>query len=196
MSSSHPQQPFDAAAYLDWERHQLYRHEFVAGEVFAMTGATDAHVTVAGNLFALLHSHVRGTPCRVYMADMKLRVDTADAFFYPDVFVTCSDSDHRRVHYKNAPVLIVEVLSDGTAAYDRGHKFAAYRQIDSLREYVLIDPEATGVEVFRREEHGRFVLYPFGPGEQVELASIGFTVPIEVLYEDVTVESRDAAGRH
>lgn len=193
MPNTQPQPPFDATAYLDWERQQSSRHEYVAGEIFAMTGATDAHVTVAGNLFALLRAHVRGTPCRVYMADMKLRVETADAFFYPDVFVTCTESDRRQIHYKNEAILIVEVLSDSTAAYDRGRKFAYYRQLPGLREYVLIDPETLGVDVFRREEHGYFVLYPFGPGERVELASIDFTAPIEALYEDVMLD--DDVGR-
>lgn len=191
MSSAHPSPRLDAAGFLEWERRQPVKHEFVAGEVFAMTGATDAHVTVAGNLFALLRAHVRGTPCRVFMADMKLRVETADAFFYPDVFVTCAESDRQLAHYKTEPPLIVEVLSESTAAYDRGRKFACYRQLTSLREYVLIDPEALSVDVFRRGEHRHFVLYPFGPGERIELESISFATPIEALYEDVALDAGD-----
>ena len=192
MSMPHRQPRFDAAAYLEWEQQHSERHEYVAGEVFAMTGATDAHVTVTLNLASLLRAHVRGTPCRVYMADMKLHVATADAFFYPDVFVTCAEADHRQKHYKNVPVLIVEVLSDSTAAYDRGRKFSLYRQLPSLREYVLIDPTTFSVDVFRRGEDGHFVLYPFDAGERVELFSIDYAVPIEELYEDVRFEVEGA----
>ena len=188
----HRQPGFDAAAYLEWEQQHSERHEYIAGEVFAMTGATDAHVTVTLNLASLLRDHVRGTPCRVYVADMKLHVATADAFFYPDVFVTCAEADHRQKHYKNTPVLIVEVLSDSTAAYDRGRKFSLYRQLPSLREYVLIDPTTFSVDVFRRREDGHFVLYPFGAGERVELASMEYAVAIEDLYEDVRFEVEGA----
>ena len=187
MTYAQPHAIFDAEAYLEWEREQTMRHEYVAGEVFAMSGATDAHVTVVGNLFALLRTHVRGSPCRVYMADMKLRVDTADAFFYPDVFVTCSESDRHLPLFKQEPVLIVEALSDSTAAYDRGHKFAMYRQLPSLLEYVLIDPTSMSIDVFRREDNGHFMLYPFGANDTLTLSSIAFTTPIAAVYEDVSL---------
>ncbi len=95
MSPPKVNPPFDADAYLDWEAQQPLRHEYSAGEVFAMGGATDAHVTVAGNLFARLRTQVRGSRCRVYMADMKVHVAAADAFFYPDVLVTCSETDRQ-----------------------------------------------------------------------------------------------------
>ncbi len=191
MSIPQLKTPFDATAYLDWEQHQTQRHEFIDGEVFAMSGASDAHVTVTLNLASLLRSHVRGTPCRVYMADMKLRVEAADAFFYPDVFVTCSETDRGLTHYKNAPVMIVEVLSESTAAYDRGRKFAHYRQLSSLLEYVVIDPTRLSIDVFRRIPQGPFMLCPFEAGEQVELTSVGFVIPIEELYEDVIFSSSD-----
>ncbi len=175
---------FTADDFLSWESIQETKHEFADGIAYAMAGAGEKHVTISGNVFAALRSHVRGTPCRAYIADMKLRVDEADAFFYPDVFVTCSDNDAKREDYKKEPVLVIEVLSPTTAAYDRGLKFAHYRQLPSLKEYVLIDPERISVEIFRRDATDHWVLYPYGPGESVEFASIGLNLSIETIYED------------
>lgn len=184
---------FDAEAYLAWEAAQPLKHEFVAGEVFAMAGASDAHVTVAGNVYSALRAHLRGTPCRTYIAVMKLRVEAADAFFYPDVFVTCSAADAERQQFKAEPVLVVEVLSPSTAAYDRGAKFAAYRGVASLQEYVLIDPEHAGVEVFRRDAAGHWVLYPYGPDEVAAFTSVSLQLPVAAVFEDVLPPSA-AAG--
>lgn len=185
MNLAKPTERFSPEAYLEWEKSSGAKHEYLEGEVFAMVGARDSHVTVAGNLFALLHAHVRGGPCRVYMADMKVRVEAADAFFYPDVMVTCAPDDRNSDYFKSHPLFIAEVLSESTAAYDRGRKFAIYRQLESLREYLLIDPDALAVDCFRRDGEGHWVLYPFAAGEVMELASLQFRTPIEALYEDV-----------
>ena len=186
MSLPAPQPFFDAQAYLAWEAEQSTKHEYHDGEVFAMAGATDAHVTVAGNVYMALRNHLRGSPCSVFISDMKLRVEEDNAFFYPDVFVTCADSDRGQSHSKNAPVLVVEVLSPATSAYDRGAKFAAYRKLPTLREYALIDPERLSLDLFRRDgDSKRWVLHPIEAGGQVEWASVGLQVPLEALYEDV-----------
>ena len=150
-------------------------------------GTTDAHGTIRGNLFTLLRTHVRGRLCRVYMADMKLRVDAVDASFYPDLLVTCAAADHAAPQFKRQPTVVVEVLSAGTAAFDRGQKFAIYRQLPSLREYVLIEQDRMSVECFRRDEQERWVLQAYGPGETVELSSLEFNTAIELLYEDVAL---------
>ena len=171
--------------YLAGEESSPVKHEYVAGEVFAMAGAGEAHVTVAGNLFALLRNHVRGGPCRVYIADMKVRVEQADAFYYPDVFVTCNPADGRENLFKRNPRLIIEVLSDSTAAFDRGAKFAHYRQLDALREYVLIEPERPSIDVFRRNAEGSWVLHPVAEGDELLLASLDFHCPMSSVYEDV-----------
>lgn len=180
---------FSAGDYLAWEAAQTEKHEYIAGEVFMMAGASDAHVTISLNLAAALRAHLRGKPCRTYIADMKLHIESADAFFYPDVFVTCSAADAGLPLFKREPLLIIEVLSKATAAFDRGGKFAYYRRLPSLREYVLIDGEQIAVDVFRRDAGGHWVLYPYGPGEGVEFACVGLTLPIGTIYEDVTLES-------
>lgn len=176
---------FDADAYLAWEAEQPIKHEYLAGEVFAMAGASDAHVTIALNVAMALRNHLRGQPCSVYISDMKLRLEEDNAFFYPDVFVTCSDADRQQRNAKSEPTLIVEVLSPTTSAYDRGAKFAAYRKLASLREYLLIDPERLGADLFRRDgDSPRWVLHPFEAGDTVECASVDLVLPIEALYAD------------
>ena len=188
MSLPAPQPFFDAQAYLAWEAEQSTKHEYHDGEVFAMAGASDAHVTVAGNVYMALRNHLRGSPCSVFISDMKLRVEEDNAFFYPDVFVTCADSDRGQSHSKSAPVLVVEVLTPATSAYDRGAKFAAYRKLPTLREYALIDPERLSLDLFRREgDSKRWVLHPIEAGGHVEWASVGLQVPLEALYEDVPI---------
>lgn len=178
--------PFSAEEYLEGEKTADIKHEFLDGEIYAMVGVKDSHATVALNIAALLKNHLRGGPCRVYISDMKAHVEEAHVFFYPDVMVTCDPRDRETDYYKRHPSLIVEVLSDSTAAFDRGRKFAVYRQLDSLREYVLIDTDTVSVDCFRKDAQGHWVLHPYGPGETVELASVEFGVAIEAVYEGVS----------
>ena len=136
--------------YLDGEQHSDIRHEYLAGQVFAMAGAGRTHNLIAGNTFAQLRAAIRGTPCQAFMADMKVRVDANDAFYYPDVVVTCQASDSDE-YFLNAPCLIVEVLSPTTEAIDRREKLIAYRTLPSLRYYLLVSQEKRQVECHTRE---------------------------------------------
>jgi Uma2 family endonuclease len=145
MSSPKPVSRISAADYLEAEKHADVKHEYLRGETWAMVGATAAHVTVALNLATALKNHVRGGPCRGYISDMKLRVETVNAFFYPDVMVTCDARDRESAYYKQYPCLVVEVLSPSTEAFDRGNKFAVYRELASLEDYVLIDSHRRAV---------------------------------------------------
>jgi Uma2 family endonuclease len=170
--------------YLAGEAISPVKHEYVDGEVFAMAGASDAHVTITLNLASMLRAHVRGGPCRVYMADMKLRVEPARAYFYPDCLVTCDPADAVRSLAKERARVIIEVLSDGSEAYDRGGKFARYRQLPTLEEYVLIDSRARSVEVFRRHPEG-WVLQPVPADGNLCLQTLGFECTLDAVYEDV-----------
>ncbi len=174
--------------YLAGEALSPIRHEYVAGEVLAMAGATEEYATIALNLAALLRAQVRGGPCRVYIADMKLRVEDADDFFYPNVLVTCDARDAAEPLAKRHPFLICEVLSESTEAYDRGGKFAAYRTIESLSAYLLIDSRRRALEVFRRQPDG-WLLTPVAPDGWLELNSLGFRCAVDALYEDVLFPS-------
>ena len=175
-----------AADFLAWDALQSIRHEFVSGEVFAMAGAEERHVTAAGNLYGALRAHLRGTPCRTFITDMKLRVEPADAYFYPDVMVTCSAADAADPLIKREPVLLVEVLSPGTAAYDRGDKFAAYRSLPSLREYLLVDTTSRRCDLYRKGSDGLWVLHPFEPETAVQLDSVGLSLSAQALWDEVS----------
>ena len=142
-----------AADYLAWEAAQTERHEFVGGETFAMAGAEDRHVTVTMNIAFALRQHLSGSPCRTYMSDMRLSVAAAGSYFYPDVMVTCSSADQARNDGVSEPCLVVEVLSDSTAFFDRGDKFETYKKLASLQTYVLVSAERKTMEVFTRGGH-------------------------------------------
>lgn len=170
-------------AYLDWETRQSDKHEYIRGEIFAMAGGEDRHQTAALNVAATLRQHLSGTPCRVYMSDV--RVQTQEAYFYPDVFVTCSSSDAQERLVKREPVLVVEVLSPSTAAFDAGPKFAHYRSVASLREYVLVDLDRRCVDVFRKNFDGLWVLHPFTTSDTLELSSVDLRCGTAEVFADL-----------
>ena len=118
---------FTAEDYLAWEELQEEKHEYVNGEVFAMGEARGEHVIVSLNIASTLKQSLREKPCQTYMSGMKVHVELLDAFYYPDIVVSCSKNDYQAEQSLSSPSLIVEVLSDSTEAYDRGAKFTAYR---------------------------------------------------------------------
>lgn len=172
--------------YLAQEEIGPIKHEYIDGQIYAMAGASDAHVTISLNLASALRNHVRGTGCRVYMADMKAQIDTANIYYYPDVMVTCDARDRAFQNYKKYPCLIVEVLSPKTEAFDRGDKFADYQQLETLQEYVLISQQHQRVDCFRRNAEGFWVLQFYFPGSEIHLTSIDFRTSLDAIYEDVT----------
>lgn len=176
---------FSAEDYLAWEETQAEKHEFVAGEVFAMAGARQDHVIVSLNIASALKRRLRGTPCRAYIADMKLRVETADAFFYPDVMVSCNPEDRQAKQFLSHPTLIAEVLSESTADYDRGGKFVAYRKLASLQEYLIVDIEARRVECFRRTDDGDWLLHDYIGEVDCQLTSLSLSLPLAEIFEDI-----------
>ncbi len=176
---------FSAEDFLDWENTQAEKHEFVAGEVFAMTGARQDYVVVSLNIASALKQRLRGTPCRPYVSDMKLRVEAADAFFYPDVMVSCHPDDNKAKQYLSHPTLIVEVLSDSTADYDRGGKFVSYRKLESLQEYLIVDIDARRVECFRRTANNDWLLHDYIGEVDCELSSLGLSLPLAEIFEDI-----------
>jgi Uma2 family endonuclease len=188
-----PSRPLDAAEFLAWDATQTIRHEFLRGEVWPRQGSHERHVMAVGNIAMTLRQHLAGSPCRTFFTDMKLRVEAADAFFYPDVMVSCSARDAGDPLVKREPVLLVEVLSPATAAFDRGDKFAAYRSLDSLREVLLVDPDLRRCDLFRRQPVDgveAWVLHPSAPGEGVELVSVGLVVTADALWAEVPALER------
>ena len=177
--------PLNRQAYLDWEAEQPDKHEYIAGEIFAMVGVRRAHALVALTLASHLRSHLKGSRCETFIADMKLFVAAADAYFYPDVMVTCDERDRRAELAIEHPKLVVEVLSDSTAAYDRGAKFAAYRKLADLQEYLIVDIDQRRLELYRREaDHWlMFETEPDGPALQLE--SVDMPITAREAFEDL-----------
>jgi Uma2 family endonuclease len=174
--------------YLQREEKSPIKHEYIDGQVYAMAGTTDTHNLVAGNLYTIIRNHLRGSNCRVYFADVKVRLEKRNHFYYPDIIVTCDDRDRETATYKRFPKLIIEVLSDSTEAFDRGDKFNDYQTLDSLEEYVLVNSKHQRVETFRRGEQGLWILQTY-QGESFSLQSINLTASFSDLYEDVTLET-------
>jgi len=171
--------------YLKAEELSPIKHEYRDGEVYAMAGASDSHVTICVNLVGLLRNHVRGNGCRLYIGDMKARIETANIYYYPDVMVSCDERDKAFQSFKKYPSLIIEVLSKTTEAFDRGDKFADYRELETLQEYVLISQKRQRVECFRRNAEGIWIFSSYSQGAEIYLASVDFTTTIDAIYEDV-----------
>jgi Uma2 family endonuclease len=174
------------AEYLAAEQVSSERHEFLDGEVYMMAGGTPEHAALSASVIAMLLAGLRGRPCRVYTSDLRVRVLATGLTTYPDVSVVCGtlETDVDDPHAIINPVLLVEVLSDSTEAYDRGEKSAHYRQLPSLREYVLISQSHRRIEVYRRNEAGRWELFEYESGASAELASVGCALDVDEVYRD------------
>jgi Uma2 family endonuclease len=172
------------ADYLAAEVRSETKHEYLDGEVHAMAGGTPEHAALAMALGASLVRALEGRPCRVFSSDLRLRIRETKLSTYPDLTVVCGtlEVDEEDPNAALNPVVVVEVLSETTAAYDRGAKAAHYRRIPSLREYVLVAQDEQRIEVHRRNAAGVFEIHEFGPGEDVELASIGARFPVSPIY--------------
>ncbi len=179
--------PLTPQEYLDWEPLQGIRYEYVDGEVYAMTGGTLPHSEIAVNLATLLKNHLRGKGCRILGSDAKAGITENGPFLYADISVTCDSRDRTALKFIRFPSIIAEVLSPSTEAYDRGGKFAQYRRIESLKEYVLISSEDINVEIFRLNEKGKWELTPYTQGDEIYLTSIDLQFQIEQLYEDINL---------
>jgi Uma2 family endonuclease len=176
--------------YLKFEQDGEIRHEYVAGQIYAMAGASEAHNLIAGNIFALLRPHLRGSSCRAFVSDMKVKIklQQGDIFYYPDLLVTC-DRDDREKYFKTNPNLIVEVLSDSTETTDKREKRINYQSLDSLQEYVLVAQDEMGVEIYRRDSSGNAAVETLGKNDLLRLDSVGLTLTMADIYEDVLTPS-------
>jgi Uma2 family endonuclease len=172
--------------YLEGERVSPIKHEYRHGQVYAMIGAKKPHIVIAGNLVTLLNNHLDNTPCLVLSSDIKIRLEKAECYYYPDVAVTCDERDTNSTEdFIVYPILVIEVLSPSTAAFDRGEKFADYQTSPSLREYVLINQSQMSVECFRLSESGNWVSQTYGQAEEIDFASIDFRCDIASIYRKV-----------
>jgi len=177
------------AEYLAWEAEQELRYEYVDGEIIAMTGGSIPHNDLALNLYRALYPHLRQRGCRVNVADVKVQGKQSHRYFYPDLVVTCHSEDSQATDYIRHPLIIIEVLSPGTAGYDYGKKFKYYRQIESLQEYILIDSESVSVETYQRGEGKLWLYKAYTEHETMPLQSIDFSLSVADLYEGIPLEA-------
>ena len=179
--------------YIAFERKAIpdadtVRSEYVNGEIIAMSGASRAHNLITINISTALHSRLRGSGCETYANEMRVSSPDTSSYFYPDVVVVCEEPRFEDAVFDTLlnPILLVEVLSPSTEAFDRGEKFAHYRHLASLQEYVLVAQDQMLVEHYRRQEK-QWILTDFRKGEEMlSLPSIQCELPLQEIYERVT----------
>ena len=171
-------------AFLAWENEQLEKHEFHRGEVFAMGAARRVHGCVVTNLNRHLGNQLGKSSFGVFVAGMKVQIDDATVL-YPDLFVTCDRADLATDMIFRSPTLVIEVLSPSTQAYDRSAKFALYRRIPALQEYILVDPDTRRVEAFRRGADNLWVLHDMSEADTLVAASVDARVAMADVFDGI-----------
>lgn len=190
IAHSYPKTP--PQDYLAEERKAEFKSEYIDGDVVAMTGASRQHNLIAGNIFASLHSQLRSRPCEIYMGDMRVAVDEAEFYTYPDIVVACEDPQFLDGELDTLlnPTLLIEVLSPSTASYDRGEKFSRYRQLSSLQEYLIVAQSTPALEHYRKQSEREWILIDItDPEALVELPSIQCQLAMRDIYEKVNFDS-------
>jgi len=169
--------------YLAGEKIAEIKHEFIDGEIYAMSGASKNHERISGNVFVNLHAHLQNSPCEPFSSDVKVKV--GGDFFYPDAMVVCDDQTEDD-YYTETPTIIIEVFSKSTRRYDATIKRTAYQSIPTLQEYVLIEQDFVDVEVSKKKDQWSSRHYLLG--DSLILESIGLTIKVEDLYQRVQNE--------
>jgi Uma2 family endonuclease len=174
--------------YLAIERDAEYKSEFYQGEMFAMAGASEQHNLIATNITGELRGLLKGKPYKNYSSDMRVKVGPTGMFTYPDVVVVCGEAhfDDQHKDTLTNPTVLIEILSKSTEAYDRGEKFAQYRRLDSLKEYLLVAQDRYHIERFTRQANGQWLLSEaMGPDGVIQLESIECTLALAEVYDKV-----------
>jgi Uma2 family endonuclease len=185
--ASQPKRYYTPEEYLALERAADYKSEYVAGEIFAMSGASEDHNTIAGNIFRLLGNQFQGRPYRVYISDMRVQVAATGMYTYPDVVAVCGPREFAGAHRDTLlnPTVIIEVLSPSTELYDRGAKFDHYWRLPSLTEYVLVAQDQVRVEHFARQGDGWLLTVARSLDETLRLPALDAVLPLAAIYENV-----------
>jgi len=166
------------------------RYEYIDGRVMMLADGTLNHATIAANIIITLGNLLRGSPCRIFTSDARVRL-SEQRYVYPDATVSCDMQDRGTADIVQFPRLVVEVLSPSTEAYDRGRKLAYYRGCPSIQEYMLVDTQLQSIELFCRQKEALWSYLVFNIGDTVELASIDVQFPLAAIYEDVAFPQED-----
>jgi Uma2 family endonuclease len=184
MSLPKPHPRITVAQYLESEKNGTVRHEYLDGEVYAMSGASKRHNLISINLITQLRERLRGGPCQVFIVDVKVFIEPLNFFYYPDIMVACDPEDNDD-YFLRRPLLVVEVESPSTAAIDRREKLMAYRRVDSLREYLRLSQDSINAELHRRDSEGTWWSEEVAADSELRLDSVGLSVALSALYEGV-----------
>jgi Uma2 family endonuclease len=171
--------------YFAWEEQQLERHEYIDGEVYAMSGGSVNHSEIASKFNRLLGNHLEDSGYKTLNSDARIAILKVDEYSYPDGSVTCDERDKTTTQYITYPCLIVEVLSDSTEAYDRGEKFYRYRRNPVLQDYLLVSAKSIAIDLYHKNDAGDWTILNYRMGDIVELKSINLTFPIEQVYRGI-----------
>jgi len=175
---------FTVEEYLALEESSSERHEYVAGQIYAMSEPLQPHKLISGNIFAPLHAHLRGTPCRPYMDSTRVHIRARgdDYFYYPDILVACGQERDKKGRLIDEHRLVMEVMSRSTERIDRREKAFTYRELPTIEEIVLISQKSPLVTVYRRIDEWAPVVLS-SPEQALELKSVGLALPLQQIYE-------------
>jgi Uma2 family endonuclease len=178
--------------YFAWEEKQLEKHEYIDGEVYAMSGGSKNHSLISVRFITLFSNHLESSGCETGNSDLRVKIIETTNYTYPDVSVTCDDRDKTTTQYIIYPCLIVEVLSATTEAYDRGGKFRMYRNNPVLQDYLLVSSTTIEMDLYHKKDTGEWIIINYKEGDTVELKSINLSFAIEQVYRglDLTPESQ------
>jgi Uma2 family endonuclease len=178
---------FTPEEYFVWEDKQLEKHEYIDGEVYAMSGGSKNHSLISVRFITLFANHLEGGSCETGNSDLRVNIVETNDYTYPDVSVTCDDRDKTTSQYITYPSLIVEVLSDSTEAYDRGGKFRMYRNNPILKDYLLVGSARIEMDLYHKNDAGDWIIINYQEGDVVELKSINLSFPIEQVYRGLVL---------
>lgn len=189
MSAQHQLETWTEAEYWALEERSEVKHEWINGQPYAMAGGTFNHTTICTNLASSLKARLRGKPCRARSSEQKVKSEKSGNTFYPDAVVFCPPSRFvgKGQHTLCTPSVIFEVLSPSTAANDRGDKFTAYRQIESLTDYVLIEPERVFVDHYRRTPEGWLLRNYTRRDDALQFPDLDIELSLDEIYEELDV---------
>ncbi len=173
--------------YFAWEEKQLEKHEYIDGQVYAMSGGSVNHGRIAIRFTAMFDAHLDSSHCLTGNSDIKVNIVQTNNYTYPDASVTCDARDKSTPNYFTYPCLIIEVLSNSTEAYDRGGKFRMYRQNPVLKDYLLVSSTRREIDLYHKNDAGEWVIINYQEGDTIELKSINLSFSVEQIYRGITL---------
>jgi Uma2 family endonuclease len=173
--------------YFAWEEKQLEKHEYINGEVYAMSGSSKNHSLLSVRFITLFSNHLESSGCETGNSDLRVNIVESNDYTYPDVSITCDERDKTTTQYITYPCLIVEVLSGSTEAYDRGGKFRMYRKNPVLQDYLLVSSTTVEMDLYHKKDTGEWIIINYKEGDFVKLKSINLSFAIEQVYRGLVL---------